>query len=119
MDSAIITHQTVKGNRPDIALVNKISNSIYIIDAAVPADDRLATIAAEKRKYQPLAVELKDIYGLHIVEMLPVVLANELVTKERQETTQKLKVTEKNLQTIQKAALLGIANIYHKFLSLN
>lgn len=119
-DSAINTDRAVEANRPDIVLIDKQARKAVIIDIAVPSDQKLiSTVAEKKRKYQPLAVELKDMYKLQQVEVAPVVVsANGLVTEDWLTAKKKLQLQDRHLRIMQKAALLGTANIVRKFLSL-
>ena len=119
-DCAITTDRAVEANRPDIVLFNKISKKAIIIDVAVPSDDKLlSTIAEKKRKYQTLSVELKDMYTLQGVQIVPVVVsANSLATKDWKVAKSKIQLDEGHMRTCQKAALLGTTNIVRKFLSL-
>jgi hypothetical protein len=46
-----------------LVLFDRKAENAIIVDIAIPLDDNLeTTIAEKKRKYLPLAVELKDIY---------------------------------------------------------
>jgi hypothetical protein len=91
------------------------------VDIAIPLDDNLeTTIAEKKRKYLPLAVELKDIYKLKSTGIVPLVMStNGLVTKEWSKSMDKLQLHERHCKTMQKAAVLGTANIVRKDLSLD
>jgi hypothetical protein len=66
-DTPIITYRPVEANRPDLVLFDKKAKTAIIVDIAIPLDDNLeTTIAEKKRKYLPLAVELKDITNLSL-----------------------------------------------------
>jgi hypothetical protein len=68
----------------------------------------------------PLAVELKDIYKLKSTSIVPLVMStNGLVTKEWSKSMEKLQLHERHCRTMQKAAVLGTANIVRKVLSLD
>ncbi|RZF42371.1 hypothetical protein LSTR_LSTR004179 [Laodelphax striatellus] len=116
-DSAIVTDRAVEANRPNIVLFDRVCKKAYIIDVAVPLDDNLvSTLAEKKRKYQPLSVELKDIYRLESVEVIPIVIStNGLVTREWVQAKEKLGLNNWHLRIMQKAALLGTANIVRSF----
>ena len=116
-----MTDRSVEANRPDILTIDKKSKTATIIDIAVPQDKNLLTVTAEKkRKYQSLAIELKHIYQLKSVEVIPIVVsANGLVTHDWELLTTKLPLKRYHLRTMQKAALLGTASIVRKFLGLN
>jgi hypothetical protein len=119
-DSVIVTDRAVEANRPDLVLFDKKAQTATIIDIAIPSDAHVvSTIANKRRKYQPLAVELKDIYKLRSVEIVPVVVSvNGLVTKEWSAAKEKLHLKDKHVRVMQKAAILGTSNIVRKVLSL-
>jgi len=120
-DTPIITDRSVEANRPDLVLFDKKAETAIIVDIAIPLDDNLeTTIAEKKRKYLPLAVELKDIYKLKSTSIVPLVMStNGLVTKEWSKSMEKLQLHERHCRTMQKAAVLGTANIVRKVLSLD
>jgi hypothetical protein len=115
------TDRAVEANKPDIVVIDQGNLKGLIIDIAVPLDDNLEKTHAEKRrKYQGLAVELKDIYKLEKVEIIPIVgSTNGLVLKDWKQLTKKLSLTDKHLRLMQKAAVLGTANVVRKVLSLS
>jgi hypothetical protein len=92
-----------------------------IVDIAIPLDDNQeTTIAEKKRKYLPLAVELKDICKLKSTSIVLLAMStNGLVTKEWSKSIKKLQLHERHCKTMQKAAVLGTANIVFKVLSLD
>jgi hypothetical protein len=118
-NTPIITDWSVEANRPDLVLFDKKAETAIIVDIAIPLDDNLdTTIAEKKRKYLPLAVELKDIYKLNSTSIVPLV-TNGLVTKEWSKLMDKLQLHERHCKTMQKVAVLGTANIVRKVLSLD
>ena len=65
-----------------------------------------STIAEKKRKYQALSVELKDMYKLQGVEIVPVVVsANGRITGDWKVAKSKSQLDEGHMRTCQKAAL--------------
>lgn len=119
-DSVIVTDRSVEANRPDICVLDVARRRATIVDIAVPLDENLvATHAEKRRKYQPLAVELKDIYQLERVDIIPVVVSvNGLVTKDWSRLSTQLPLRPWHLRQMQKAAILGTAYILRKVLSL-
>jgi hypothetical protein len=117
----IIPDRSVEANRSDLVLFDKKAETAIIVDIAIPLNDNLeTTIAEKKRKYLPLAVELKDIYKLKSISIVPLVMStNGLVTKEWSKSMEKLQLHERHCRTMQKAAVLGTANIVRKVLSLD
>jgi hypothetical protein len=98
-----------------------MAETAIIVNIAIPLDDNLeTTIAEKKRKYLPLAVELKVIYKLKSTSIVPLVMStNGLVTKEWSNSMEKLQLHERHCKTMQKASVLGIANIVREVLSLD
>ena len=117
-DLPITTDRSDEGNRPDIVLVDKNNRTAKIIDIAVPLDNNIiSTIAEKKRKYHGLAVELKNMWGLREVLIIPVVISsNGLVSKELVSMRDKLYLNDQHLRVMQKAAILATANIIRRFL---
>ncbi|XP_039276066.1 uncharacterized protein LOC111055986 [Nilaparvata lugens] len=115
-DCCKTTDRAVEANRPDIVLFDRKNKEAYIIDVAVPLDENLvSTIAEKKRKYQPLSVELKDMYKLRKVVIIPIVVsANGLVTKEWRQAMEQLQLENWHMRIMQKAAVLGTTNIYSR-----
>jgi hypothetical protein len=89
-----------------LVLFDKKAETAIIVDIAISLDDNLeTTIAEKKRKYLPLAVELKDIYKLRSTSIVPLVVStNGLVTKEWSKSMENLQLHERHCRTMQKAA---------------
>lgn len=118
-DTAIVTDKTMEANKPDIVVFDKTTCRAIIIDIAVPLDHNLLpTIAEKKRKYQPLSEELKNLYKLKEVDIVPVVISsNGLVAEDWRIVKEKLHLNEWHFRTMQKAVLLATTNIVRKVLS--
>ena len=105
--------------RPDLLLVKKKTKEATIIDIAVPGDTRIVDKEQDKiLKYQDLKRELKTVWQLRKVSVIPIVVgALGAVTTNFQghldSVSCKLKVTN-----IQKTALLGSAHILRKVLEI-
>jgi hypothetical protein len=104
-----------------LVLFYKKAKTAIIVYNAIPLDDNLeTTIAEKKRKYLPLAVELKVIYKLKSTSIVPLVRStNGLVKKEWSKLMEKLQLHERHCRTMHKAAVLGTTNIVRKVLSLD
>lgn len=118
-DRPITTDKTVDHNRPDLLLIEKAEKRAWIIDIGVPLTANLVKTESEKRrKYQNLAMEVKRMWKLGVVNIVPLITSVEGVY-----TTQ----LKKNLETIglsgtlasemQKAAVLQTCHLVRKFLS--
>lgn len=82
-DNVIKTDRSDEANRPDNIVLDKKSSKGIIIDIAVPLDKNIVRTVEKKRIYQPLAVELKDMYRLKEIETVAVVVsANGLIDVE-------------------------------------
>ena len=105
--------------RPDLLLVKKKTKEATIIDIAVPGDTRIVDKEQDKiLKYQDLKRELKTVWQLRKVSVIPIVVgALGAVTTNFQghldSVSCKLKITN-----IQKTALLGSAHILRKVLEI-
>ena len=65
----------MKARRPDLILVNKKATSCVINDVAIPGDCRINEKEIRKiEKYQNLKRELKRLWSLNKVEVVPVVV---------------------------------------------
>lgn len=91
-DSILTTSRLVDANRSDIVLFNKTAREAMIFSVTVPTDDKFVPATTEmKRKYQLLAVKLKDMYKLRKVEITPVIIAaHGVVTKDWQSARTRL-----------------------------
>ena len=109
----------IEARRPDIMVINKQERSCLIIDIAIPGDVRVHEKDIEKiEKYQELKREIKRLWKLRTVQIVPVVVgALGSVTKRLRDFIKKLDIT---IQTrfLQKTALLGTARILRKVLDI-
>lgn len=71
----IQTDKQIPNNIPDIVLVLKAERKTFIIDIAVPLPANLKKTHTEKiNKYLPLADEIKSMWGMAKVTVVPVVI---------------------------------------------
>uniref|UniRef100_H3BFH8 Reverse transcriptase n=1 Tax=Latimeria chalumnae TaxID=7897 RepID=H3BFH8_LATCH len=119
-DEPIVTDHTVTRNRPNILVLDRKNKWADIIDIAVPNDENVSKTWAEKiRKYQDFAIDLKHVYQLESVRVLPVVIsANGLVPKALHWSFEHLRLPKKLISQCQKAALLATARIVQKTLGM-
>jgi Reverse transcriptase (RNA-dependent DNA polymerase) len=117
-DMPITTDRAVEANRPDMVWVDRVAKKGFIIDMAAPLDKNIvATMAEKRRKYHPLAIEIRDAWRLKAVEVVPLVISvNGLVPKELAQAAKTLNLSKWHTQTMQKAVILGSARIVRKFL---
>jgi RNA-splicing ligase RtcB len=119
-DMSLQTDRAVEANRPDLVWVNKKEKKAFIVDIAVPLDKNVVSTMAEKRrKYQPLAFELKQVWQLSEVVVVPLVMSvNGLVPNEFSGSVERLGLKKWHIQSMQKAVLLGTTRIVRKFLGV-
>ena len=73
-DVSIQTHKKLDHNRPDIVFVDKQNKNCLIIDIACPGDRRVDIKQEEKiNKYLDLAIEIKELWKMKRVKVVPVV----------------------------------------------
>ena len=109
----------IETRRPDLIVIDKKEQKWIIIDIAVPADVRVEDKEKEKvEKYQNLKREIRRLWKLKNVEIVPVVIgALGSVSTEFDRWMGKLGITC-NVGVIQKTALLGTARILRKVLEM-
>ena len=105
----------IQARRPDIILINKEKKEAWIIDIAIPADKRIVEKEQEKiEKYQDLKREIKRLWHLRSVQVVPIVIgALGCVTTEFEKWIEKLNI-DARVEVLQKSALLGTARILRK-----
>ena len=108
-----------EARRPDIVFVDNKEREVFIIDVAIPSDDRVKDKELEKvEKYQLLKDEIAKVWQMRKVIVVPVVIwALGAVSVNFKEYMRRIGVKVR-LEVIQKTALLGTAKILRKVLSL-
>ena len=117
-DRTIITDKTIHHNRPDITLIDKKNRITYLIDVAVPNTHNIQSTHAEKiSKYTDLAIELKTMWKMDKVIIVPIILsATGVVPKTLKHGITSLKLPAGTYLELQKAAILNTCRIVRKFL---
>ncbi|XP_044766219.1 uncharacterized protein LOC123322341 [Coccinella septempunctata] len=112
-DLTILTDLGAEHNRPDMVVMNKKTKTATIIDFAVPLDQNMGKTYAEKiRKYEMLARQIRDMWRLKKVEIIPLIIsANGLVLKRTVQHLKELELHPNTISWMQKAVLLGTVNI--------
>jgi hypothetical protein len=118
-DRPVLTDTSVPYNRPDIILIDKVKGEGCIIDIAIPLTHNIMSTEGEKiRKYEDLAIQLKQIWKLKSVYIYPIVMSVEgVVSKNFKNNIQKLMLNNKIFTTCQRAILLQTCHITRKFLN--
>ena len=108
-----------EARRPDLIVIDKKEQKGIIIDIAVPADVRIDEKEKGKvEKYQDLKKEIRGLWKLRNVEIVPVVIgALGSVSAEFDRWMGKLGITC-SVGVIQRSVLLGTARILRKVLEM-
>jgi len=117
-DREIITDVLIRANRPDIVIYDKRMKRVILIDIAVPLDHNLqSTFSTKISKYHDLAEELKQMWHLEDVRIVPVITsATGIVPQTLLRSLEELEMP-KELPGIQKAVVLSTCNIVRRFLN--
>lgn len=117
-DTTIRTDRTIVHNRPDILFINKPTKEAFLLDIATPLDENVHKTYLEKiSKYEDLAYEIKDLWRLKRVTILPFIIsANGLVHKNFLSNLKTLELDYTYLVECQKAVILGTCRIVRKVL---
>ena len=98
-------------------MLYKTERKCHLIDIAVPREKRIELKEQEKiDNYSELRQEVKKIWNLPQVVVVPVVIgAVEVISKRLKDWLEKLNI-KSSIVVLQKAALLGTANIVRQVL---
>ena len=118
-DINIQCDNVMEARSPGLILVDKKAKSRVIIDAAIPGDCRIREKEIKKiEKYQNLKRELKRLWSLKKVEVVPVVVgALGCISKGFSGWMDTLGI-KLNVGMVQKSVLLGTARILRKVLDM-
>ena len=118
-DINIQCDNVIEARRPDLILVDKKAKSCVITDVAIPGDCRIREKEIEKiEKYQNLKRELKRLWSLKKVEVVPVVVgALGCISKAFSGWMDTLGI-KLNVGMVQESVLLGTARILRKVLDM-
>ncbi|KAL0840474.1 hypothetical protein ABMA28_015720 [Loxostege sticticalis] len=120
-DRAILTDRTTHYNRPDITLQDKKNHTATIIDIAIPNTHNLQNTIAEKlSKYTDLKDEIRRMWRLNEVSIVPIVLSTTgVIPKQLHQSLTTLHLPPLTYITLQKAVILNTCRIVRKFLQAN
>ena len=106
------TDKKLDHNHPDIVFVDKENKNRLIIDIACPGDRRVDIKQEEKiNKYLDLAIEIKELWKMKGVKVVPVVIGVLGTIPKRLEDYLRNINTEIELAALQRTVLLGSARI--------
>ncbi|KAL1448488.1 hypothetical protein WDU94_005497 [Cyamophila willieti] len=120
-DRSIITDRCVPYNKPDIVIWDKNSGEVLIVDVAIPnTHNVISTSAEKKRKYTELADEIKRMWQVQKVTIVPIVIsATGIIPKELHKNITILGLHKNTFILLQKAVVLNTTRIVRRFLSQN
>ena len=111
------TDHVIQQRRPDIVVLYKNERKCHLIDIAVPGDKRIELKEQEKiDSYSKLRREVKKIWNLSQVVVVPVVIESLGVTSKRLKDWLKKLDVKSSIELLQKATLLGTAKIERQVL---
>jgi hypothetical protein len=123
-DFSIRTDKKVRSQRPDMVIVLKKEKCCFLVDFSVPWDYRVKDKMKEKiEKYEELSFEIKKIWKLVKVEVIPIIVGalGSMWRLDLQRQLARLGPRINNIisvNTLQKEALLGTARILRKTLNI-
>ena len=118
-DFLIQTDKKLKHNKLDIILYNKKEKTCKIIDIACPSDYNVIKKRREKlQNYTDLSIELKTIWNLNSVEIIPIIIGTTgVIYNGIKDELQKLHIFI-DLKVLQRITLLGTAYVWRRFCEL-
>ncbi|KAL0860138.1 hypothetical protein ABMA27_010445 [Loxostege sticticalis] len=117
-DRAILTDKTTHFNRPDITVHDKKNHTALIIDIAIPNSHNLqSTISDKLSKYTDLRDEIKRMWRLSEVTIVPIVISTTgIIPKQLHQSLSTLCLSQYTYIQLQKAVVLNTCRIVRKFL---
>ena len=118
-DFQVQTDHVIPARRPDILILKKKESTAIIIDISVPGDTRIKdTEEAKILKYQDLRREIKKLWNLKSVKVVPIIVGTlGAVTPNLRKYLDEVDCNL-SISNIQKTALLGTARILRMVLDL-
>ena len=119
LDIDIQCDNVFEARRPGLILVDKKGKSCAIVDTAVPGDCRVREKELEKiEKIQNLKIELKRLWSLKRVEIVPVVVGALGCISKGFSRWMDILGMKLNIGMVQKLVLLRTARILRKVLDM-
>ena len=116
-DFNIQTDHAIQHRRPGIVVLYKNERKCHLIDTAVPGDKRIELKEQEKiDNYTELRHEVKKIWNLPQVVVVPVVVGALGVTSKRLKECSEMLNMKSSIELLQNTALLGAAKIVSQVL---
>lgn len=114
----IVTDKTISNNIPDIVLTLKNERITYVIDIAVPLPANIIKTHREKiNKYLPLADEIKKMWRMDKVQVIPIVIGcTGEIPKSLWKSLEDLQLDRELYTPIQRAVLLHTCHVVRRVL---
>lgn len=118
-DRAILTDKTIHHNRPDIILQDKTTKTTFLIDIAIPDTHNLQTTHTTKiQKYTDLAMEIRQLWNMDKVIIVPVIIsATGVIPKTLHTSLKTLDLPGGTYIQLQKATIINTCHTVRKFLN--
>lgn len=117
-DRTLHTGHTREHNRPDITIVDKKTKTATLVDIAVPLSRNMTRTRHEKiNKYSDLAVEIKTMWNLNSVRIVPIIISSVgLIPKTLRGDLASLHLKPELIMQMQKAVIIDTCHTVRKFL---
>lgn len=117
----IQTDRTVQHNRPDITVIDKQTNTTYLIDISIPSPANIQLKHRDKiEKYIPLAQDVKEVWQQQAVIIVPLILgATGEIPKKLHEGLKILNLPTMLYKQLQKVVILESSSIMRQVLTQN
>lgn len=118
-DRPVITDCSIPANRPDIIIVDKNTKEGFLIDIAHPNDNNLfQTFEGKIHKYSVLADEIKAMWHLVSVKIIPIVLSvSGLIHPQQYKYAEMIQIPNTIIYKIQRSVILETCRIVRKVIS--
>ena len=117
-DRAVITTKKMEHNRPDVVVIDRVLRRGWIVDFAVSFDNNVVRKEDEKTtNYDSLTTELRGMYGLSTVFVVPIVVGSLGVVSSRLAGNLKKLGIGDVVGGLQTSAIIGTAAILRKVLN--
>lgn len=114
----VITDRPIPSNIPDVILTSKAEKKTLIVDFSVPLASNVSKAYAEKiNKYLPLADEIRQMWDMETVTILPIVVgATGEIPKSLIQNLKSLGLTDKLHILMQKSVILDTCSLVRRVL---
>ena len=118
-DFTIIADQPIRHNRPDIVVMDKVTNKGYFIDVTISGDVHVKTKTTEKLdKYRGLQIFIQELWRMPIAVVPIVIGALGSIPLDLSKWLKHLNLDESLICTLRKTVLLGTASILRCYLGI-